>query len=335
MPFIDNILNYKTLSIVGLEKNTGKTECMNYVIKQLKNRNIKFAITSIGIDGESTDLVTNTQKPEIELFENTIFVTSEMHYKQRKILSEVMDVGSERTSLGRLVTARSLSRGTVILSGPSNTSLLKQYLQKRESFGVDLFIVDGALSRLSSGSPAVSECIILNTGAAVSANIQNLVSKTEFICNLIHLPLYDSSARDQMLDINNGIWAVDKTNNIHDLKIPSVFLLEKYKDKLFEHGHTLYASGAVSDNMLEFLRAQKECSKTVLIVKDFTRLFISKESYSAFVNKGGKINVLLKTKLIAVCVNPTSPAGYNLNSEELQKAISAKINTPVYDVRNI
>ena len=149
MPFIDNILNYKTLSIVGLEKNTGKTECMNYVIKQLKNRNIKFAITSIGIDGESTDLVTNTQKPEIELFENTIFVTSEMHYKQRKILSEVMDVGSERTSLGRLVTARTLSRGKVILSGPSNTSLLKQYLQKRESFGVGLFIVDGALSRLS------------------------------------------------------------------------------------------------------------------------------------------------------------------------------------------
>ena len=41
MPFIEDILKHKSLSIVGLEKNTGKTECLNYVLSRLKDCNVK------------------------------------------------------------------------------------------------------------------------------------------------------------------------------------------------------------------------------------------------------------------------------------------------------
>ena len=79
MPFTGDILQYKSMSIVGLEKNTGKTECLNYILKRLEHSGKQLALTSIGIDGESVDQVSLTQKPEIELFENLIFVTSEKH----------------------------------------------------------------------------------------------------------------------------------------------------------------------------------------------------------------------------------------------------------------
>ena len=59
MPFIKEILNYESLSIVGLEKNVGKTECLNYILYRLPLEKIKVAVTSIGIDGENKDQVTS------------------------------------------------------------------------------------------------------------------------------------------------------------------------------------------------------------------------------------------------------------------------------------
>lgn len=318
-----------------MDKNTGKTECLNYILKQLKKRDLNFFITSIGIDGESVDQVTNTQKPEIEVFENSYFVTSEMHYKQRLVVSEIVDVSKERTSLGRLITAKALNTGKIILSGPSNTALLQKFIQKSADYRTTICIVDGALSRLSSASPVISESMILTTGAAVSANINTLVNKTIFIYNLINLPKLESPHIDELTDLKSGLWAIDSENKIHDLEIPSVFLLSQHKEKIFEHGTVLYASGAVSDKMLNFLRSQKQCSDITLIVKDFTRLFITKETYHSFLKKGGKIKVLHKTNLIAVCINPTSPQGVLLNSQELKNALQKELDVPVYDIRKI
>ncbi|MBR4980513.1 MAG: hypothetical protein IKY05_03315, partial [Bacteroidales bacterium] len=65
MSFISEIQKFKSLSIVGLEKNTGKTVCLNYILERLPSTGYSVAVTSIGIDGESKDQVTGTQKPEI------------------------------------------------------------------------------------------------------------------------------------------------------------------------------------------------------------------------------------------------------------------------------
>ena len=75
MSFISDILKFKSLSIVGLEKNTGKTVCLNFILDRLPSA-CRVAVTSIGIDGESKDQVTGTAKPEIILKEGTIFSTS-------------------------------------------------------------------------------------------------------------------------------------------------------------------------------------------------------------------------------------------------------------------
>lgn len=335
MPFIDNLLQHKSLSIVGMEKNTGKTECLNYVLGRLKDAGKQLAITSIGIDGESVDQVTLTQKPEIELYENIIFITSEKHYRERRLTAEVLNISERRTALGRLVTARALSAGKVILSGPTDTSWLKSNIQQMANYDVDLTIVDGALSRKSLGSPAITECMILNTGAAVSSHLPTLVKNTQFIHQLIQIPTYESPSASLLMGIDQGLWAIDDAHHIHDLAIPSVFLLEQHKHQIFTHGHTIFAPGAVGDKLLDFLRVQKQCNKIVLVVKDYTRLFVSKAAYLAFLKKGGSIRVLLKTKLIAVCVNPTAPTGFTFNSEELCREMSAELGIPVYDVRKI
>lgn len=330
--FLKNILQYKSISIVGMEKNTGKTECLNYLLRSLKNEHKVIAITSIGIDGEGLDQVTNTHKPEIELTENMIFVTSEKHFREKKLTAEILNISEQQTSLGRLVTARVIQKGKVIISGPTTTSWLKQVVNEMNLYHVDLTLVDGALSRKSLGSPSITQSIILTTGAALSPNLSELLKKTKFTMNLINIEQFENPLNEELLSIEKGIWAIDEKNQLFDLKIPSTLLLNKFKDKLFMYGSTIFVSGIITDGILDLLRVQKNIKETTLIVKDFTKIFVSPESLNAFLKKGGKIKVLLKTKLIAVCVNPTSPEGYIMDSKLLQTTLFENLGVPVYDV---
>ncbi len=335
MPFIEEIEKYQSLSIVGLEKNTGKTECLNYVLGRLSSGNKKVALTSIGIDGETRDQVTQTHKPEIDVYEDMIFVTSEMHYKDRKLVSEILDLSKQSTSLGRLITARAKSTDKALISGPAETAGLKRLIKDMQKHSVDLTIVDGALSRMSLSSPAVTDAMILATGAAYSANIPHLVHKTRYVYDLINLSEVETVLKEKLSTIDKGVWAISSDGNIHDLGINSVLMIDKVRDRLFSNGSRIFVSGAVTDKLFNYLKAQKNVSEIELIVKDFTRIFAAPEAYYTFIKKGGKVSVLQKTKLVAVTINPVSPDGYRLDSEELKQAMQDKLQIPVYDVRSL
>ena len=333
--FIDEILTYKSVAIVGLAKNTGKTECLNYVLRHVKDAGKRVALTSIGIDGESRDQVSQTPKPEIKVYEDMIFVTSEKHYREKRLISEVMDISTEQTSLGRLVTARAVDTGKVLLSGPAKAESMKRLIAGMNRFAVDTTIVDGALSRLSIGSPAVTDAMILATGAALSCNIPQLVRQTKYVYDRIRLPRVSPAMAEKLARIEKGVWAVDNDGEVHDLNISSIFTLANQKERLFRHGNTLYVAGVVSDSFMQFLRQQKHVDEITLIIRDFTKVFASMETYYAYLKKGGAIQVLRGSKLLAVCVNPLAPNGYLLDSGELREAIQESLGIPAYDVKKM
>ena len=333
LDFVGEILKHRSLAIVGMEKNTGKTECLNYILHQLKGKGGDIAITSIGIDGEKRDQVCQTVKPEIEVEEGMIFITSEKHFHEKRLVAEVLDVSGERTALGRLVTARARSAGKVLLSGASDSAGLKRLIEGMKRMGVTTTIVDGALSRLSLASPAVTDAMVLATGAALSANIPQLVQKTKYIYDLIGLELAEEKLANELLPVEKGVWAIDGDGLVHDLNIPSVFMLENSDGNIFRYGSRLYVSGAVSDKLLRFLRMQKD--PVELIVRDFTRIFAAADAYYGFVKKGGVIKVLQKSRLLAITINPQSPEGFCLDSDKLKMAMEAELGVSVYDVRKL
>lgn len=321
--------------MVGLEKNTGKTESLNYILRRLRDSGKQIAVTSIGVDGESTDSVYRTKKPEIDIFEGMIFVTSEKHFREKRMPAEILGISDRHTALGRLVTARALTTGKVILSGPADTIWLQEEIRLLTKKGVDLTLVDGALSRLSLASPTVTEGMVLATGAVLSSNIPQLVKLTHFAYKLINLEPIDEETRSALINIEKGIWEIDSKGVVHDLGIPSVFMLHNDTSPLLKYGSTIFVAGAISDALLKNLRVQKEIEDITLIIKDFTKAFITEEVYNAFIKKGGQLKVLQKTKLIAVCINPTAPNGRNLDSETLQKAMQESLQVPVYDVKRM
>ena len=344
MPFIEELIKYKSCSIVGLEKNTGKTECFNYVLQRLPLENKRVAVSSIGIDGETTDQVTKTAKPEIFLREGIYFGTSEKHYLMKRLSAELLEISNENTSLGNIIIGKALTPGKILLSGPSSTVGLRRWMDEMKKYDIDLTIIDGALSRMSLASPTVSESMILATGAAYSANINTLVQKTAFVVQMINLDLTSEENCEVFNDIKNGVWAIDvdadadtdsdfmKGRRLVDLKVASSLSININTDGL-KKCKTLFVSGALTDNFINHIRQNKIFNETEIVVRDFTKIFLTPMTYNSFVNGKRKITVMQKSKLIAVCVNPTSPNGIVLDSEKLCKTLSDAIKLPVYDLR--
>ena len=333
MPFIEELLRHRSVAIVGLAKNTGKTVCLNYVLQRLNQLKASVAVTSIGVDGEGTDRVTQTPKPSITLYPGMTFVTSETHYNGRKLLSEITHLSRETTSLGRLVTARVITQGKCLLSGPAQTAQIRALTARMQRIGIQTTVVDGALSRLSLASPAVTDGMVLATGAAYSTNLPLLVQKTRFVKELIDLPQVSEAIQKELTGIESGVWAVSQEGQAIDLNLQSVLLAQKEKANLLREGNRLYVSGVVSDSFLDMLRQQRK--QVTLIVTDFSRVFVKPETFKAFLRGGNRIECLLKTKLLAVTVNPYAPSGYTLNSDLLCRKMQEALQIPVYNIKQL
>lgn len=332
MPFINEILKYDSLSIVGLEKNVGKTECLNYILLRLPLEHKKIAVTSIGIDGENKDQVTATKKPEIFLREGMYFSTAEAHYRNRRLVSELMEITSERSSLGRIVTGKVKVGGKVLISGPSSGPSLKRWIRSTRELGVDITIIDGAISRLSSASPAISKAMVLSTGAAYSSNMNTLVQKTKFVVELINLPLAEDNIIEVFDPVENGVWGMDMEGNVIDFGLTSSLAVASLDKDITKGMRYIFAAGALTDRFLNLVANSGNIKNVTLLVRDFTKIFVNEMLYRNFVSRGGRILVLQKSKLVAVCVNPTAPNGYVLDSDVLCEKLQDAIKLPVYDI---
>ncbi len=289
MPFIENILNYNSISIIGMEKNCGKTVVFNYILSRLKDKNISLATTSIGVDGERVDMVKGSAKPEIKLYPNTLFATASSFYCTRRITSELVATTNISTAMGNVVIGKTLIEGKVLLGGASSTPMLAALIKQFKGLGAQMVLVDGALSRRSLASPAITDATILCTGAAVSLNIDTLVQTTKFRYEIMTLPLATNECGDNQIEID----------------------------------------GMVTDSMLD--KYINEGIKEI-IVKDFTKVFVSRDKYILFKKRNGTISVRTRSKVVAICFNPQSPTGYSLNSEMVTQRLSKELGVTVIDV---
>ncbi len=70
-------LSPRTISVVGLAKNCGKTTALNHLVAGYRAAAVSVGATSAGRDGEAVDAITRKAKPSIELPPGTPVVTSE------------------------------------------------------------------------------------------------------------------------------------------------------------------------------------------------------------------------------------------------------------------
>ena len=97
---------YKTLSIVGMSKNAGKTTALNYLIEEAMDEGLKLGITSTGRDGETQDLVTGTEKPRVYLDVDTLVAVPALLYELSDAGLEVVKRTNYSTAIVTLLICR-------------------------------------------------------------------------------------------------------------------------------------------------------------------------------------------------------------------------------------
>ncbi len=321
----------KSIAIVGMQKNAGKTVTFNWLIDKLKSSGKTIALTSIGIDGETVDQVTKTKKPEIIIYKDMLFLSSEKHYSQKKFLSEILCITDKRTALGRLIFAKALEKGKIILSGPPSVKWVKDCIEQLKVLGAKLVLVDGALFRLSSGSPIVTDSLIIATGLALSLNLKELIKKTVHITKMAQLEKTSSKYQKFFANCLEGVWRIVK-DKLEKVPIQTAIQIDKQYIKLIEEAEAIFIAGGVTNKFLNELILQKIAVK--LVIRDFTKIFFTSEVYNRYIDIGGNIKVIKNAKLLAITVNPYSPTGYNINTEKIIYTLKKYINIPVINVKD-
>jgi len=321
---INEILKRKVIAIIGLEKNTGKTETLNFIVKHVSSQK-RLALTSIGTDGEEKDLVFGTFKPSVYVDYGFVYTTTELFFKRKTVLSEIIHISQQHTPTGRVIIAKALEPGKVVLSGPPTAVWMEETVRLLKEHS-DIVIIDGALSRFSQATPFIADGIVLATGAAYSLDKREIVKHTRYIYTLCQLPEAGILDKEKLVLVNTV--HVFQDGDWKDLGIESALQLNKIFDASLDvNTKKIYIPGALTDNVLRFVSTK---SVDEIIVRDFTKIFVSYESYIKY---KPTIIVLKRANIIGITVNPFSPTGYVLNSHEIIKELKKHVDVPVIDVK--
>lgn len=338
MTLSDLCSSEKIIGIYGLAKNTGKTVALNTLIAELTRQGLSIGVTSIGRDGEAFDVINDKlPKPRISLFPGMLVATSWLLLRQSGLRHEVLEATPYTIPLGRIVIARALEQGLLELAGPGSGERSRRVAEIMLSHGVQKVLIDGAIDRRSASSPAVSDAVIMATGAAVGNGIDAVVKETVHAAQRVALDELDdaairnvrSSRADSFLVTQNG--AVIGVSDTFSLVERRAFVAGVYR----EHGAISHVvlRGAVCAAFLDSLLDSARASAVWVVAADSSRYYMDDRSVSWYERQGIRLRVFKKTKLRAITVNPVYPPYAELSSHELRQTLERNIpNVVVHDV---
>jgi len=287
---------FRTISIIGLGKNVGKTTTLNHIIAGLGGLGYSLALTSVGRDGEEIDVVTSTHKPRIFVTTGTIVITAQGLLALCDITLEILAVTGYNTPMGRVVIVKARSDGYVQLAGPSITAQMTEIIEVLAQFEVDKVIIDGAISRKSLAAPDLAEAAVLCTGATIASSLQGCVEETRHQLAMLTLPIEPQGQTD----------SIYMAGAISDAAMMKLIMSSK--------GHELKGRHIVADHP--------------------GKIFITAVTYEKLQLRQAVLAVRQPIHIAAVTVNPTSPKGYSHDPAEFLAAMRDAIepDVPVFDV---
>jgi len=327
------IEGYNTISIIGMEKNVGKTTVLNSILKEVRGKTT-LGLTSIGRDGEDRDRVTYTHKPKIWVEKNTVLATAKEALLNSDITRDILETTGISTPMGEVVIVRALTGGYVDLAGPSISSQVSSVRDKMISYGADLIIVDGALGRMGTIYIDEGSAAILSTGASLASNMYEVVEKTSHRINLLQLKRIDNTTLKRYLDYENGERVVYLGTDNKKLNIDSVLETDRLIVDELDNSHThIFIRGAVVASLIErLIKNRHKFEELTVVATDGTKFFID----SNLIKKAGlcgiKFRVCNEIGLIGLTCNPVSPFGYEFDANTFKGELKKITQLPVIDV---
>ncbi|KYH34616.1 hypothetical protein CLTEP_14440 [Clostridium tepidiprofundi DSM 19306] len=333
---LDLLAGYKSVSIIGMAKNAGKTTTLNHVIKEARGK-LALGLTSIGRDGEELDRVTATEKPKIYVEKGTFIATAKQCLFNSDITKEIIQTTGINTPMGEIIIARALSDGFVDIGGPSVSTQIIGICEYLKKIGCELVIVDGALSRKSFASPAVTEATILSTGAAYSKSMNDVINSTVHTVNLLTT---ESENDTEIVKLSNKlikesrISVIGKDRSIKKLNVLTALeAASEITENLDEQSEYVVIKGVISDKLLlDIMKSSDKYKNVTFLAEDGTKLFVNSDTLFRFKKQGGILKVINPINIACVTCNPMSPYGYEFNVNKFLGELRNRLDIPVFDV---
>lgn len=311
----------KSVAVVGMAKNTGKTVTLNYLIHLAAAEGKIVALTSTGLDGEVFDSISSLPKPAINLPPGAWLATAKESLKQGTARLEVARATGIYNPLGEVVLARVQRAGTVEISGPERAGDLARVVEELADLS-DLVLVDGALDRRAASAPGITESCILATGAVVAPSVQGVVKAAAHQVGLLQLPSWPGSREALMNALAAGPAALVNQGGETEA-IPLATILEGPRELLqFLKPHwALVIRGAFTEELAVLLGGVKLPGGLDIIVADGSKVFVGQDSWQTLGRRGARVWSAQTINLVGITVNPVSPRGRQLPGGEIVRGL--------------
>ena len=301
---VSRLQQVQSMSIVGMCKNAGKTTMLNWLLAHTGRRQI-LGLTSIGRDGESTDVVTGTEKPSIFVPAGTLIATAKDMLRLGDVTKEILITTGIPTPLGEVVVMRARSDGYVQLAGPSITAQLREVSRMFFELGATQSIIDGALGRKSLGARNVADGIVLCTGASYNMSMDKVIEDTANFCRLMDLPKADTLPPEA----TDGLEACLK-----------------------EHGEA-YIAGALTDTMVIPLLRSGLLRSSRLVVADPSKVLLKPDTLDKLAVRDVTLQTKDAARTLCVTVNPVSAYGWKFDKDVFIDRMRQSVKVPVINVK--
>ncbi len=354
----DLLADTRRLALVGLAKNTGKTETLAAILAEHAAAGRRVGVTSIGRDGEAHDVIdARIAKPRIHLQAGSLVASTGALLRASAVAHELLTQTGMRTPLGEVVIAKLAEQGAVEVAGPSAAEDVREVGEEMIGFGAEHVLIDGAIDRRAASSPAVADGLVMATGAVLDEDIERVVAVTKDAVDLIRLPAADGGLVGREGD---GVRADVPAEGGEVQITPERRLVltaepAEIAALLAEHpqADSLLIDGALSERFLEgLLAARNDLSPPTrrelarggrgaerggrelrIVVGDPTKVFLSRRGPDWYRRQGLSIEVLRTIHLKAITVNPVAPQSHRFDSQQLRELIEAAVaDVPVLDV---
>jgi hypothetical protein len=337
----------RRLALVGLAKNTGKTVALAALLAELSQAGRTVGVTSVGRDGEEHDVIDfRIEKPAVELDAGSLVATTDGLLRSSGVPHELLARTSIRTPLGEVLIARLNGPGKIEVAGPSAAFDARRVADTMLDHGAEQVLIDGAIDRRAASSPDVADGLVMSTGAILSEDIDEVVTRTAEAVELVRLAGLDTAGsegqlvRERAAAQESGVSVVlDGELAAHAL--PPRFVLTAQPAEIGERLRELPAarwlliSGALPEAFLEGLVPYVRRAKAPLqvLAADPTRVFLSRHGAGYYRTAGIELSVLRPVKLLALTVNPVAPQSHSFDSARLRALLAEVIaGVPTFDV---
>lgn len=343
----------RRLALVGLAKNTGKTEALAALLRELEHDGRRVGVTSVGRDGEQHDVIdSRISKPRVHLPMGSLVATTDALLRASALPYELLHKTGIRTPLGEVLIARLQSAGAIEVAGPSAAADVRSVSDAMLACGAEQVLIDGAVDRRAASSPDIADGLVMSTGAVLSRDITEVALQTKDAVDLVRLPhVHESSTIGRRLralaaavNANGGHASRQSmivSENFEPVPLPPRFLLTSEAEpiaQLLDENPTarwLLVAGALPDRFLRGLLhpLHHRGRELVLIVADPTNVFLWKRGPEWYRRQGVMLETFQQIQLKALTVNPVAPQSHRFDSAQLQRLLQETIlDLPIFDV---